>query len=622
MSASRRRPPNRERPILGTYSGHPRGFGFLTQAGGGPDLFVPPGREGQAVDGDTVEAAPLSGGAARVLRVTDRGRKRLSGTYVGRQAFSPDAHRIPRILPVEGEASKGDKVLVSARPEGFVVERVLGRAGAPDVEDEAVLAELEIAPEFSPEVTGAAAQLQPFTPEHARQRLDLRRTTTVVTIDPVTARDYDDAISLEREGADWVLGVHIADVGHYVSEGSPLDLEARRRGVSVYLPARVVPMLPERLSNDLCSLRQGVDRLTMSVLMRYSRDGELLETTFAEAVIRSDRRFSYERASRIMEERHGTRGGVHQLLPDMAALAALLKRRRNSFDIPRHEPELVFSPRGDVVDIRPTAQDVAHEVIAEFMLAANREVARLMLSEGKSALFRHHPRPTDMTGVHDALRTLGVAQGTRIVLGPAIRRAVEAGFGPAVSTALLRCMPRAEYTCLESSHSALGFEAYCHFTSPIRRYTDLVMHRRLRAELRRQGGVVRMPPDRKLLPPVEDAALESLAVQLNARTVGAERAESRLRRRRVLEFLLRQGPLPTEGQVVTVVERGLLVELPDYGISGFLAADMLPKGPYTLDNACLRGDDRSFALGDTLEVCVDRIDPAASQLDLALAPRY
>ena len=622
MATPRKKPPNRERTVQGTYSGHPRGFGFLTPAGGGPDLFVPPGREGRAVDGDGVEATPLGGGAARVVRVTERGRKRLAGTYVGRRAFSPDAHRIPRILPVDGNASKGDKVLVSTRPEGFVVERVLGRAGDPDVEDEAVLAELEIAPALPEEVTRATARLQPFTPDHARRRLDLRRTTTVVTIDPVTARDYDDAISLERQGPDWVLGVHIADVGHYVSEGSPLDLEARRRGVSVYLPARVIPMLPERLSNDLCSLREGVDRLTVSVLMRYSREGQLLETTFAEAVIRSDRRFSYERASRIMEERRGKRGGVHQLLPDMAGLASVLKKHRKSFDIPRHEPELVFSARGDVVDIRPTAQDIAHEVIAEFMLAANREVARLMLSEGRPALFRHHPRPSDLTGVHDALRTLGVAQGTRIVVGPAIRRAVEAGFGPAISAALLRCMPRAEYTCRDPSHSALGFEAYCHFTSPIRRYADLIMHRRLRAVLHREGGVVRMAPGRELRPPVEDAALESLAVQLNAHTVGAERAESRLRRRRVLEFLLRQGPVPTEGQVVRVVERGLLVELPDYGISGFLAADMLPRGPYSLDSGCLRGDARSYSLGDTLEVCVYRIDPAASQLDLAPAPRY
>ena len=305
----------------GRYVGHPRAFGFLLLEGGGADLFVPPKHEGDAIDGDTVLAERRGESAAKVTAVVERGRSRLSGTYIGRGAFLPDAHRIPKILSVEGKARKGDKVLVAVRPDALRIRRVLGRAGDPAVEDAAVLAELEISPQFPKPVLAQAAKLEEPGPADFRGRLDLRDTKTVVTIDPVSSRDYDDAISLERRGKGWLLGVHIADVSHYVRHGSALDKEARERGTSVYLPTRVIPMLPEKLSNDLCSLREGVDRLTMSVLIHYDARGELLDTTFARSVIRSDRRLSYERASRVMDKTVKEKGGVGELLLNMARLA-------------------------------------------------------------------------------------------------------------------------------------------------------------------------------------------------------------------------------------------------------------------------------------------------------------
>ena len=288
--------------LRGKYVGHPRGFGFLVIERGGVDLFVPPKHEGAAIDGDTVLAEPGERGTARVTRVVERGRPLLAGTFLGRGAFLPDAHRVPKILSVEGKAHKGDKVLVAATPDRFRVRRVLGRAGARNVEDAAVLAELGILPKFPRQALGDADKLKAPGKGDFKGRLDLRDTTTVVTIDPVSSRDFDDAISLEGRGNEWLLGVHIADVSHYVRPGAALDQEAHKRGTSVYLPNRVIPMLPEKLSNDLCSLREGVDRLTLSVLLRYDAKGKLLETTFAESVIRSDRRFSYERASRVMDK--------------------------------------------------------------------------------------------------------------------------------------------------------------------------------------------------------------------------------------------------------------------------------------------------------------------------------
>jgi len=590
--------------------------------GGGVDLFVPPKREGAAIDGDTVLAEPGDRDTARVTRVVERGRPVLAGTFLGRGAFSPDAHRVPRILSVEGKARKGDKVLVAATPSSFRIRRVLGRAGAPDVEDAAVLAELEILPKFPRQVLGDTERLRAPGKGEYQGRLDLREATTVVTIDPVTSRDFDDAISLERRGKDWLLGVHIADVSHYVRPGSALDKEAHKRGTSVYLPNRVIPMLPEKLSNDLCSLREGVDRLAMSVLLRYDANGKLLETTFAESVIRSDRRLSYERASRVMDETTEEKGAVGGLLLDMARLAAVLERGRPSHDLPRQEIELVFNGQGDVVDLRPTAQDVAHGVIEEFMLAANREVARLMLRRQVAAIYRHHPEPSDLSGVWEALQQLGAAEGKPTDLGKALAAAAAEGHGPAAAAAMLRCMPQAVYTTANASHFSLGFEAYAHFTSPIRRYADLVVHRQLRPILRDHGGPLKLRPVAKLSAPGADEELESLAEHVTARGAVAGRAESRIRRRRVLEFLLRLGGVPTEGQITMVVERGLVVDLPEYGTSGFLGTDVLPDGPFELESGELRGRRRAFRLGESLEVCVHRIDPASSQLDLALAPHF
>ena len=601
-------PPRQAAEIRGVYSGHPRGFGFLTAVDGSEegtaDRFVPPGREGEAIDGDTVLAQPGDNRTATVTRVVSRGRSLVAGTYLGRGTFSPDAHRIPKTLKVDGRARKGDKVLVAPTRTGFRIRRVLGRSGAPEVEDAAVLAELEIVARVPKVVRAETAVLKAPGPGDRRRRMDLRGAPTVVTIDPTTARDFDDAISLERRGQDWLLGVHIADVSHYVKPGSALDRDAYGRGTSVYLPNRVIPMLPEKLSNDLCSLREGVERLAMSVLLRYDQRGVLRETTFAESVIRSDRRFTYEKASRVMDGTVKQRGGIGDLLRDMVRLASLLGERRASLDLPRSQVEFVYDGRGDVVDVRDIEQDVAHGVIEEFMLAANREVARLMLSRRVPVLFRHHPAPRDVSAVRAVLKSLGVARSADADLGAAIRRAIARGFGPAVTSAMFQCLPRAIYTPTAASHHSLGFDAYTHFTSPIRRYADLLVHRRLRALIRKKGGPIRMRPRARLPEPVEDAELEEIGAHLTARAIAADGAESRIRRRRLLEFLMRLGRVPTTGQVTRVVERGLMVELPDYGTYGFLAREQL--------------SGKKRRPGDTLTVVLHRPDPASGQLDLAL----
>ncbi len=590
--------------------------------GGCEDLFVPPKHEGDAIDGDTVLATRRGDSSAQVTEILARGRSRLVGTYIGHNAFMPDAHRIPKILSVAGKAQKGDKLLVSAHRDVWRIRQVLGRAGDPAVEDASVLAEFKISPAFPKPALTQATKLKAPGQTDFRGRLDLRDKTTVVTIDPVTSRDFDDAISLERRGQGWLLGVHIADVSHYVLPGTAIDNEARKRGTSVYLPTCVIPMLPERLSNDLCSLREGVDRLTLSVLLHYDARGKLLDTTFAKSVIRSDRRLSYARASRMMDKTVTEKGEVGELLLNMGRLARILHDRRPSLDVPRSEMEMVFNGQGDVVDIRQTSQDAAHSVIEEFMLAANREVAHLLLRQRRAAPFRHHPKPTDMSGVWNALKELGAAKGNERSLSQVIRRAVSNGHGPAVSAAILRCLPHAIYTTREASHFNLGFQAYTHFTSPIRRYADLAVHRILSGILQQNRGPRKLRSTGPLPVPVYDESLESLAQVVTERMAGADRAESRIRRRRVLEFLMRLGKVPTEGQVTLVLDRGLLVDLPEYGISGFLGVDMLGGKDFRAEQGVLRGKGRSYRLGETVDVCIHRIDPVASKLDLALAPGF
>ena len=621
-TVARRRRKNRTADALtGTYVGHARGFGFFVPASGGDDLFVPPGSEGEAIDGDTVEVKPGRGDSVRVERVLARGRHRMVGTFLGDGAFLPDAHHVGKSLKVNGQARRGDKVLVIPEDSSFRVDRILGRAGAPEVEDAAVIAELDLETRFPEAVLQEVAGLKEDAEDQLRHRLDLRTATTVVTIDPLTSRDFDDAISVERKSDGWQLGVHIADVSHYVQPGSAVDLEARRRATSVYLPGQVVPMLPERLSNDLCSLREGRDRLTLSVLLNYDASGSLERLRFARSVIRPRRRFSYERASRVMDGSRREAGPVGAVLRDMLELAQLLKRHRRSLELVRGDAELVFDAAGNVVDVRSVAKDVAHGVIEELMLAANEQVARLMLARGVPTLYRHHPRPDDLSHVWQTLELLGVQRARRLGLRRAIGKAIRMGFGSVISAAIFRCLPRARYTSQQVGHFSLNFDAYLHFTSPIRRYADLTVHRALHGLLEGRRKPLSLAPGAELRPPVPEADLEQLAEHINARATAADRAESRVRRQRVLAFLLRQGAIPTSGLVTGVVEKGLFVHLSEYGASGFLSIETLPDGAWRHEAGRFVGKKRTIALGEAIEVTIHRIDPSAGQLDLVLATR-
>ena len=253
------------------------------------------------------------------------------------------------------------------------------------------------------------------------------------------------------------------------------------------------------------------------------------------------------------------------------------------------------------------------------MLAANREVARLLLRKRVPAIYRHHPQPSNLSAAWEDLQRLGVPRAEALGMSRAMAAAIAKGYGPAATSAVLRCLPRAIYTTEHASHFSLGFEAYTHFTSPIRRYSDLIVHRLLRDLLRANRSRIRVRPRARLPAPVADEQLESVAHHATERAISADRAESRIRRRRVLEYLARLMPQAMEGQITLVVERGFSVDLPLFGTWGFVQVDQLSGGPYKFEPGVLRGSGREFRLGDTVEVRPRRIDAAANEVDLELA---
>ncbi len=629
--------------IEGTYTGHPKGFGFVRPSlypsrerrHRVHDLFIPRGASGDAIDGDRVLVRPGARGTGKVLAVVERGRRKLAGTYLGEGLFRPDSHSIPKVFPLKttphrkGPALRpGVKVIAHREGEGYCLGVVLGPTGNRQVEDRAVLEEMEISGRFGPDALKEARRFEGWKAgsRERRGRLDLRGEPTVVTIDPVTAKDFDDAISLrrKRDGA-YLLGVHIADVSHYVEPGKALDREARLRGFSAYLPTGVIPMLPPVLSDGACSLREGEDRLAISVLLTFDPHGTLQGTRVGRSVIRSDRRLTYQRASRLMEGAGGETQKISQLLKDMHRLAALLLKQRPSLAIHEAGVEFVYSPEGELVEVHTTEGDDAHWVIEEFMLAANREVAGWLLAKGEPILFRHHPPPLDLGELREFLSGMGIEGARDRPLPEVMRRATEAGLGTAATSFLLQAMESAEYSSQKPTHHALGFPHYVHFTSPIRRYADLMVHRAVARHLRPGRWVemrsrVRAPEPGAA--PVSTPELEGLASHLNRRERAIGYAERRLRRRRVLEFLSLRAGETFQGVILRALERGLLVNLPGYLISGFVDLESLGPGANLVRPHRLSAGGTIYHPGQEMPVRIRRIDPARGELDLGPASHF
>src|SRR6266446_5661282 len=508
--------------VTGKLSIHQAGYGILvTEKAGEPDIFIAAENTGTAMNGDRVVArisrdlptrrAKVRAGQAfkhrsegRVIRILERARDTIVGTLQHSRNFYyvvPDdprlVHDVYVQLPTRAKLPKaparGDKVVVRlepwesrhVNPEGEIIE-LLGPASAPGVDMLSIIRKYDLPTEFPRAVVDEANRI----PETVNARMlegreDLRE-KFVVTIDPDDARDFDDAIHVDKtDNQGWRLGVHIADVSAYVNPDSALDREARRRGNSVYLPDRVIPMLPERLSNGVCSLNPSVDRLTHSVFIEFDKNGRAKNAHFARSIIRSARRLTYKEAHTILQSKPD--GELSRRLHTAWELAALLRRKRfehGSLDLDFPEVKVYLNPAGKPVRLERVENDESHQLIEEFMLAANEAVARELQHRAIPTIYRVHenPDPEKLAEYREFVLSFNYKVGD-LSLRPEIQRLLASLRGKpeeqVLKIAFLKSLKRARYAPLPLGHYGLAKANYLHFTSPIRRYADLVVHRAL-----------------------------------------------------------------------------------------------------------------------------------------------
>jgi len=643
--------------VVGELTAHHRGFAFVTRVRGAswPELFISPGDINGAMHGDLVIARPLgpAGGRAdgdrrregEVIRILRRANQRVVGLFEGgpRYGFvTPDDPRLQRDIFVPREefngAVSGEKVVVSITrwpekgrgAEGSVSLR-LGPVDRPGIDVLSIMIKHDLDREFSPEVlaeaSASAADRSGFS-DPTRQ--DVRALPTL-TIDPPDARDLDDAVSLERGQPDdshaWRLYVHIADVAHYVRAGGPLDEEARERGTSVYLVDRAVPMLPEELSAGACSLLPGEERLAMSVMADLSAEGSLLDYRIFPSVIRSDRRLNYDQALTLMERGGSTPPGDHVdgrialMLSDMSELARILRREREergAIDFEFPEVEVVLDESGRASDIRPYHRHLSHYAIEEFMILANQVVASELHWRNVPALYRVHepPRREKMEALRDFSRQFGHNMKLPEKVHPRLiqnllRQVRGRREEYLINMVTLRSLERARYASSCLGHFALALREYTHFTSPIRRYPDLVVHRILH-EL---AGGGRLSDDSRRR---WEEILPQIAERCSRREREAEEAERETVDVKKVQFMEERVGEVFEGIVSGVMPFGFFVQLPNT-VEGLVHVSQLDDDYYQLEaeeHALVgRHTGKRYRLGDPLKVEVVGVDPRRRQVD-------
>lgn len=682
--------------ITGRFKKNPRGFGFVVPSR--PyregDLFIPPDAVGDALTGDTVRVEVLRGfrrgerdTTGQIIEVLERKRTNFTGELTKRGGLwlvLPDGREMTNPIvvkdPAVKNATQGDKVSVeitryATEPnelaEGVIV-KVLGEAGLPDVETQATIAAYNLPGEFPREcVEQARAATLAFEEEvvrSAKQGYD-RHTRTdltaefICTIDPPDAKDYDDAISIRRTEFGWELGVHIADVAHFIPPGSALDEEARERGNSCYLPRLVIPMLPEVLSNGICSLAEGVVRYCKSAFMTYDERGKIRTEHVGATAIKSAKRLTYLEAQALIDgdlreaRKHAKTEPKYtdeliKALREMDKLARVIRdRRRKAGMIHLELPEvnLIFDDAGHVVDAEPEDNAFTHTIIEMFMVEANEVLARLFEGLDVPLLRRVHPDPTpgDVQDLRMAAKVAGFTipkAPTRQELQSLLDATAGTPVARAVHTAVLRTLTKAEYSPALIGHFALASTAYAHFTSPIRRYPDLTVHRALARYLahtdnghaRPKTEKERRTLGRRLLDEgrqkgvLDFDELIEIGRHCSDTEKNAESAEYSLRQFLVLQLLEKHVGESFPGIVTGVTNAGVFVQLEKYLADGMIKTADLPTGNssggggarWTIDQrsgALVHPPTgRSYSIGDKVQATIASIDLALRKMDLVI----
>ena len=641
---------DREKYLTGIFIGHAKGFGFVELSEEeGEDVYIPEEETGGAFHGDRVqiilkkEEKRGKRREGRVVKVLERGTREIVGTFQESSGFGfvvPDNQRFVRDIFIQREnflgAKDQDKVVVEVRdygtrkrsPEGKIIQ-VLGSLDEKGIDVLSVAKSCGLPMEFPEKVLNQAERIRDSLNEgDFYGRLDLRD-VTMVTIDGEDAKDLDDAVSLSKEGNLFHLGVHIADVSNYVQYNSALDREALKRGTSVYLVDRVIPMLPQKLSNGICSLNAGEDRLALSCLMDIDEKGKVVSHGIAETVIHVNERMTYTDVKKILQkEDEKVSERYKELLPmffQMEELSALLRKRRKKrgaidFDFPESKVEL--DENGKPVRIYPYEQNVATGIIEDFMLAANETVAQEYAQAELPFVYRTHENP-DMEKMEPVLELVHRA-GVKVkkskeeirpkevqkILKELEGKESEAFF----SRLILRSMKQAKYTTECTGHFGLAARYYCHFTSPIRRYPDLQIHRIIKENLRGKMTEAKIRHYQEIL---DEVARQSSAMERRA-----EEAERETIKMKKAEYMESQIGQVYEGIISGVTDWGFYVEL-ENTVEGLVHVNSLTDDYYIYDNSryTLTGEKKkkSFAIGQKVKVRVAQADAGERTVDFVLA---
>ncbi len=638
--------------ITGQFLSSARGFGFVEVEDMEDDIYIPEDYVGDALHSDTVEVEllPDNGGKRREGRIRNiiaRGFEEVVGTYQGQQTYGfviPDNNRIQKdiFIPIEhhGAAVTGDKVVVKItdygstvkrkKPEGKVIE-VIGNIHDPGVDILSIVRGYDIPYEFPEKVINQANRCPETVSEadmYGRQDL---RDVTMVTIDGEDAKDLDDAVSLtvDEKGL-FHLGVHIADVSNYVQESSALDREALKRGTSVYLVDRVIPMLPHRLSNGICSLNHGEDRLTLSCIMTIDAGGNIVDHDIVESVINVNERMSYTDVAKILEDNdEETIERYKELVPmfrQMAELSSILRKKRQAkgsidFDFP--ESKIILDDEGNPIDIVPHERNTATKLIEDFMLAANETVAEHFFYMQSPFVYRVHqqPDPDKIAALSSFINNFGYHIRTRRDEGvrpKEIQKLLDSIEGSkeeaVISRMTLRSMMQAKYSTECTGHFGLAFDYYCHFTSPIRRYPDLQIHRIIKDYLRERMT------ERKLSHYEE--ILDEVAKHSSETERRAEEAERETDKMKKAQYMERHVGERFEGVISGVTSYGFFVELYN-SCEGMVRAADMDDDFYVYDEAGMRlvgeRSGKVFSLGQKVMIKVAGADRLTKTIDFRLA---
>lgn len=625
--------------IRGKLSASDRGFAFLVPEDGTKDVFIPAGARKGAMHGDTVEiriTEPAEGdnknAVGKVVRINERSRSEIVGTFYRKKKFGyvePDDPKFDADIFLAKDQLKGlkdgDKVVVNVKyakdergPAGEVVERI-GKSGSPGVDITSIARTFQLPYQFSKKTLREVEAMDATVVSDSRE--DFRDDFTV-TIDGPNAKDFDDAIGIRKEGNEYILRVHIADVAHYVQANSATDRDAYQRGNSVYLLDRVIPMLPERLSNDLCSLRPGEDRYTQTVSMRIDANGDVLDYEMFQSVIRSDYRLLYPDVSNYVEglTHPYTDPVLMQKLDWMKELYEIVEAmhtRKGSLDFSFAESEITLDPLGNPVDVKRAERRTANRIIEEFMVLTNEVVGSHFAHLEIPFLYRVHEKPSEekATALRTILHNFGYPIRGKEIRPTDLQKVLEASEGkreqPLLHMLILRSLSKARYEREPDVHFGLASKFYSHFTAPIRRYSDLVVHRILKQHL--EGKAIR--GDARNLGKLDEIA-EHVS-EMERRAEEAEREVDDLKKSEYMAGFIGQ---EFDGIVTSITSFGLFIQL-ENTVEGLVHVRDL-SGYYEFDESRYmlkkRGSEEGFRLGDVVRIVVEGVDIDRRQIDFQL----